>query len=91
MPVGGVFVNRIPVDPFGPAERAALRPLLAAHDVLGGESFRRPELAARETARLRTGTKHAIYALPELPHAGLLDALTDEIEKSRRVRPSMRP
>lgn len=91
MPVGGVIVNRIPVDPFTAAERAALKPFLADHDVLGGEGFRRPELATRETARLRAGTKHPIYSLPELAHEGLIAAMAEEIERSRRKRPSMRP
>ena len=91
MPVGGVIVNRIPVDPFTGAERAALKPLLTEHDVLGGEGFRRPELAARETARLRAGTQVPMYTLPELHHEGLVVALADEIEKTRRLRPSMRP
>jgi arsenite/tail-anchored protein-transporting ATPase len=91
MPIGGVIVNRIPSDPYTAAERAALKPLLAEHDVLGGEGFRRPELAARETARLRAATRTSIYTLPELHHEGLVLALTDEIEKTRRLRPSMRP
>jgi len=91
MPIGGVIVNRIPADPYTAAERAALKPLLAEHDVLGGEGFRRPELAARETARLRAGTRVPIYTLPELDHEGLVLALTEEIEKKRRLRPSMRP
>ena len=91
MPIGGVIVNRIPVDPFTAGERAALKPFLADHDVLGGEGFRRPELATRETARLRAGTRWPIYALPELAHEGLVVAMADEIERTRRLRPSMRP
>jgi arsenite/tail-anchored protein-transporting ATPase len=91
MPVGGVIMNRIPIDPFTSPERAALRPYLEAHDVLGGEGFRRPDLATREMARLRAGTRVPIYALPELPHEGLVMGIADEIERTRRVRPSMRP
>jgi arsenite/tail-anchored protein-transporting ATPase len=91
MPVGGVIINRIPIDPFTSPERAALRPFLESHDVLGGEGFRRPDLAARETARLRAGTRVPIYPLPELPHEGLVRAIADEIERTRRVRPSVRP
>ncbi len=88
MPIGGVVVNRIPVDPFTAEERAALKPVFASRDVLGGESFRRPDLAARETARLRAGTRLDIYTLPELPHAGLLEAISGEID---RARPSVQP
>jgi len=91
IPVGGVLVNRVPIDPFTSAERAALRPFLTEHDVLGGEGFRRPELASREIARLRAGTRYAVFSLPELPHDGLIMALSEEIERARRVRPSMRP
>jgi len=91
MPVGGVIVNRVPGDPFTAPERAALKPLFVDHDVLGGEGFRRPELATREVARLRAGTRLPLYTLPEVPHAGILDALTHEIESARRFRPSMRP
>jgi arsenite/tail-anchored protein-transporting ATPase len=91
MPVGGVLLNRFPSDPFTPAERAALRPLVDETDLLGAEGFRRPELATREAARLRDGTKSAIYRLPELPHEGLVTAIADEIERARRVRPSVRP
>jgi len=91
MPIGGVIVNRIPADPFTPAERTALKPLFIEHDVLGAEGFRRPDLAARETARLRAGTRLPIYSLPELPHTGLLEALASEIDRTRRARPSMRP
>jgi anion-transporting ArsA/GET3 family ATPase len=94
MPIGGVIVNRFPVDPLYPAERAALRPLFARHDALGGEGFRRPELAARELARLRAGTRLPIETLPELPNAGLLEALSSELDRPRprpTLRPSMRP
>jgi len=91
MPVGGVIVNRIPADPFSLEERAALLPLFTTRDVLGGESFRRPDLATRETARLRAGTRLPIYTLPDLPHTGLLEALTREIDRSRRTGPSLRP
>jgi anion-transporting ArsA/GET3 family ATPase len=90
MPVGGVMVNRIPADPFTPEERAVLKPLFVGRDPLGGESFRRPDLASRETNRLGAGTKHAIFTLPELPHAGLLDALSAQIDKAPRWRPSPR-
>lgn len=90
MPVGGVMLNRYPIDPFYPPERAALKPLFARYDALGGEGFRRPELAAREMARLRAGTHFPIVTLPELPNAGLLEALTAELDRPR-LRPSVRP
>ena len=94
MPVGGVILNRYPIDPLYPAERAALKPLFARYDALGGEGFRRPELAAREMARLRAGTPLPIVILPELPNAGLLEAVSAELDRPRTrptLRPSMRP
>jgi arsenite-transporting ATPase len=93
MPVGGVLLNRVPVDPFTSAERAALKPLLAKSDVLGAEGFHRPELAHRETARLRAGTTLPIYAIPDLPHATLVASMTAEIDTARPLptRISMRP
>jgi anion-transporting ArsA/GET3 family ATPase len=99
MPVGGVLLNRLPTDSYTPAERAELAPLLVRNDVLGTESFRKPLLAARETARLRASTNARVYALSEVPHKNLLASLTEElmrakpIEKSARVsmRPSRRP
>jgi anion-transporting ArsA/GET3 family ATPase len=84
MPVGGVILNRLPADPYTRGERAALAPLLAGNDVLGTESFRKPLLAARETARLRASTNARIYPLPEVPHRGLIAALTEEL---LRVQP----
>lgn len=83
MPVGGVILNRLPVDPYTPGERAALAPLLAGNDILGTESFRKPLLAARETARLRASTSARIYPLPEVPHRGLVAALTEELLRAR--------
>ncbi len=38
MPVGGVILNRYPIDPLYPAERAALKPLFARYDALGGRA-----------------------------------------------------
>ena len=87
MPVGGVFLNRIPVDPYSAAERAALRPLLAGDDILGTESYRKPELAQRETARLRASTDVPIYVLPEVPHAHLIASIT---EAAFNARPLLR-
>jgi arsenite-transporting ATPase len=102
MPVGGVLLNRLPVDPYTPAEREALTPLLTGNDLLGTESFRKPLLAARETARLRASTDVRIYPLSEVPHKGLIAALTEELTRARPIekgapkstrprRPSTRP
>lgn len=81
MPVGGVVVNRVPADPFTAEERVRLEPLLAQHGWLGAEQFKKPLVARRELARLRAATTLPIFTAPELPHEGLLDELTSELEK----------
>ncbi len=85
VPVGGVVVNRIPQDPFSADERAALTPLVDAHDWLGRESFRKPLLAHRELARLRAHTSLPIFTAPELPHEGLVDALIKVLDSASPV------
>jgi anion-transporting ArsA/GET3 family ATPase len=79
MPVGGVLLNRIPADPFTPAERARLEQVMAGRDVLGRESFDRPLVTRREQRRLQEGTTLPVYPLPELPHDGLVAALTSAL------------
>jgi anion-transporting ArsA/GET3 family ATPase len=75
MPVGGVVVNRMPADPFSAAEREAIAPLVDRHAWLGRELFKKPLVAQRELARLRTHTRFPIFITPELPHDGLVPAL----------------
>ena len=84
MPIGGVLMNRVPVDPFSAAERAALQSPLERINPLGAEGFRRPVLARREIARLKAGTKLPVVELQEFAHAtdliaGLTDALQREV------------
>jgi anion-transporting ArsA/GET3 family ATPase len=68
MPVGGVFLNRVAVDPFKPEERKAMEALLAARPSLfGSEGFARFDLNAREAKRLREAMPHPIHAIPEMP------------------------
>ena len=76
MPVGGVVVNRMPVDPFSKAEREALAPLVDQHAWLGRELFKKPIVAHRELARLRSHTTLPLFVTPELPHDGLIASLT---------------
>lgn len=76
MPVGGVVVNRMPADPFSKAEREALAPLVEQHAWLGRELFKKPIVAHRELARLRSHTTLPLFVTPELPHEGLIASLT---------------
>jgi len=80
MPIGGVLLNRIPQDPFTPAERALLGSALARRDVLGRESFQRALKTQREQQRLLAGTSLPVFALPEVPHAGLVAAMAKVLE-----------
>ncbi len=80
VPIGGVMLNRMPVDPFTPAERALLTTALGHRDVLGHESFDRPLLTQRELARLLAGTSLPVYPLPEFAHAGLIGSLKTALE-----------
>ncbi len=79
MPIGGVFLNRIPIDPYSPEERAALEPILREQDVLGKASFRRPVRAAREASRLTSSTDVPVYPLPEVEHAELVSQMADAL------------
>lgn len=68
MTVGGVFLNRVAVDPFTPAERQAMEALLAKKPrIFGAEGFARFDLNAREARRLRESMKHPIQAIAEFP------------------------
>ncbi len=93
MPIGGIFLNRVPVDPYTTRERELLRPLLDGTAVLGAESYWAPELAQRETARLLAGTRVPVYPLQQIPHANLVAHLAEVMGGARpiRRRTSMRP
>jgi anion-transporting ArsA/GET3 family ATPase len=80
MPVGGVVVNRMPSDPFTGAEREALAPLVDRHAWLGRELFKKPLVAHRELARLRSHTSLPLFVTPELPHDGLIAALANVLD-----------
>lgn len=83
MPVGGVIVNRVPVDPFTADERAKLTPLIEEKRWLGAEQFQRPLLARREIARLRANTDVPIFTAPEVPHEGMLDELVQTLSSAQ--------
>jgi arsenite-transporting ATPase len=85
MPIGGVLLNRVPVDPYRPEERAALEPILREHDVLGKNSFRRPLRARREVERLLASTDVPVYALPEVDSTELIVAMTEAIAQAQAL------
>lgn len=81
--VGGIFLNRLPQDPFTPEERAALDERVRRAPVLGGHGFQRAVVAMRERARLLAGTTHPVFQLPELPQNGLLEHLGKALDGIR--------
>ncbi len=52
-PIGGVVLNRVPVDRFSPGERVALDPLLATRPVFGALAYHRTAGAEQALDRLR--------------------------------------
>lgn len=67
VPLGAVLVNRVPADPFTPAERAALAPLLIDASRPGVTRFRRYPKSRAELERLRRNLPSVpIFELPEI-------------------------
>lgn len=62
---GGVILNRVPEDPFDPAERAALEKLLARQPMHGELAFRRIGIARDAADRLYKESDIPIFELPE--------------------------
>lgn len=87
VPVGGLIVNRMPDDPFSKAEREALAPLVDAHGWLGRELFKKPHVAHRELARLRSKTVLPVFVIPELPHEGLVTEITTRLDGASPLPP----
>ncbi len=61
----GVILNRVPQDPFDPAERQALDEILARQPMHGELAFRHIDTARAAADTLRAGTDVPIFELPE--------------------------
>lgn len=85
MHVGGIFLNRVPQDPFSPEERAALEPKVKQAPVLGGHGFQRAVIAKRERSRLLAGTALPVFQISELPQQGLLEQLAKALDGIRAL------
>jgi len=81
IPVGGVLVNRVPNDPFGPEERLALRDLVKDERLLGQRGLDRIVQSRDSMERLRRFVDVPIDTLPELELEGmsLVDSLAAAI------------
>ncbi len=93
-PVGGVIVNRFPLDPFTPGERAAMTPLIERHKLFGAEGFHRVELSQRAITRLRESMPYPLLMLPEVDgkESALVTFLAGELVTARPVEaPVTRP
>lgn len=89
MPAAGVVVNRVPEDPFTPAERALLAPGIARVRPFGAEAFARPGAARREIARLAAATHLPLTEIPERPlHGAALRAMIGEALLAGPTRPA---
>jgi anion-transporting ArsA/GET3 family ATPase len=80
MPVGGVILNRMPVDPFSAEERALLAPLLDAHKHLGAGEFHHFTECRKARERLARAIDVPLFVLPEqASHETLIPALVAEL------------
>lgn len=79
-PVGGILVNRVLEDPFTPAERAALEPVLGTGH-FGHERFVGVVQSTAALADLRTKTPVPALEIPEYPLQGqaLIDAVANRL------------
>lgn len=98
VPLGAVLVNRVPADPFTPAERAALAPLIAGAALPGAIEFRRYPKSRAALERLRQGLPAVpILELPEIPEVParpggdaerqLAEELSQHLGKGARAHP----
>lgn len=79
-PVGGILVNRVLEDPFSPAERAALEPVLNASHY-GHERFVGVVQSTRALEDLRSRTPVPTIEISEFPLQGgaLIDAIANSL------------
>ena len=82
IPIAGVVLNRVPVDPFSPEERAAVMSAVGGRAMLGGVALGRIERSHEAAARLGAELEVPVLELPELPQEGteLLAAMTHAID-----------
>lgn len=64
---GGIVLNRVPPDPFSPAQRKALAPLLAQQSMHGSRAFHRVEAARTARRELIEKTSLPMIEAPLLP------------------------
>lgn len=81
MPIGGVIVNKVVGDEFSEAERQALDPLIAEHDLFGATRFLGISMVERSLRQLRDATGTPVWRLPEIASEGpgLIHGLSEAV------------
>lgn len=87
VPVGGIILNRCPVDPFTAAEREELAPYLADEDLFGSVAYHRIRRARAAEARLASELGRPLVKVPELQvdASHLLGAIASELQLEARA------
>jgi arsenite-transporting ATPase len=86
MPVGGVVLNRLPENPFTPAEHQVVTKMLRQAPTYGDLTYRRISAAVAAYERLESAMRLPILSLPEhsLQGQALVQQLTHDIEQALR-------
>lgn len=81
MPIGGVIVNKVVGDEFSEAERQALDPLIAEHDLFGATRFLGISMVEQSLRQLRDSTGTKVWRLPEIASEGpgLIHGLSEAV------------
>ena len=81
IPLGSVIVNKVVGDDFTTEERAALAPMVEAHDVFGATRFLGIGMVEQSLELLEKEAGLPVHRIPELPMEGaaLIHGLSDHI------------
>jgi arsenite-transporting ATPase len=69
---GAIILNRVPADPFSPAQREALKPLLAARALHGARAFHQAEAVGAARAQIAEAMSLPVVQAPLLPRSQMV-------------------